>query len=253
LSAKRWSDIAAVVVAIAVVGGVGYVLRLQGTPAVAGSAATTGVERVQLTRDPGPSVLFIGDSYTAGNGLKELSPSCIAARKMGWLCELSAVPGTGYISGGPANRFTVDPYVGESTSFVERIPKLAQIYEPDVVVLDGGRNDLFPPQADVFKAMVATIGEARRAWPTATLVLVRPRFLKKPEDDLGFGDAFIARLMTQPGVAGTVVIDPISWFTGQSTSGMLSGDGTHPNQRGEQELADALVDSLLGHGFAVRN
>ena len=77
--------------------------------------------------------------------------------------------GTGYISGGPANRFASAEYLGTSMSFTERIPHLAAKYDPDVVVLDGGRNDLVPARArDVFKAMTATIADARRAWPDAT-------------------------------------------------------------------------------------
>jgi lysophospholipase L1-like esterase len=252
VSVNRWSDIAAVVAAVAVVGGLGYALRPQETATVAASPTTLAVERPQASKNADPTVLFIGDSYTGGNGLAEMSPSCMAATKMGWLCELSAVPGTGYVSGGPANRFTVDPYIGRSSSLIERIPNLAEIYEPDVVILDGGRNDLFPPRDDVFKAMAATIGEARRAWPTATLVFIRPRFLEHPADKLGFDDDFITRLLDQPGAEGMVVIDPVSWFIGRDTSGMLSDDGIHPNQLGEQELAQALVDSLVGHGFAVK-
>jgi lysophospholipase L1-like esterase len=253
MSVSRWSDITAVVATVAVVGGLGYALRPQETATVAFAHATVAIERPQVTTKNGdPSVLFIGDSYTGGSGLAEMSPSCVAATRMGWLCELSAVPGTGYISGGPANRFTVDPYIGESTSLIERIPGLAEIYQPDVVILDGGRNDLFPPPDDVFKAMAATVGEARRAWPAATLVFVRPRFLEHPEDNLGFDDDFIAHLSRQPGAEGLVVLDPISWLVNTDTSGMLSSDGIHPNQLGEQKLATALVDSLLGHGFVVK-
>ena len=251
MKGKCWSDIGAVVAAVAVVGGLGYALRPQDTAMTAAPAAAAAVERPQPTQSAAPSVLFIGDSYTGGSGLAELSPSCVAATHMGWLCRLAAVPGTGYISGGPANRFTVDPYASESTSLAERIPRLAKIYEPSVVVLDGGRNDEFPPRDDVFKAMAATIDQVRRAWPTATLVFVRPRWLDHPEDDLGFDDDFIANLLVQPGAEGMVVIDPISWFIGRDTSGMLSNDRTHPNQQGEQQLAKALVDSLLAHGLAV--
>ena len=110
------------------------------------------VERPQTAADTRPSVLFIGDSYTAGKGPAEMSYGCMAAVRMGWLCKLSAVGGTGYVSGGPANRW-VDPNIGKSTSFSERIPHLAAKYDPAVVVLDGGRNDEFPQRKDVFAAI----------------------------------------------------------------------------------------------------
>jgi hypothetical protein len=237
------------VVALAVIVGLGFALRSEPTATIRVDPSTAYVDRPQSEVDA-PSVLFIGDSYTAGSGLPEMSYGCMAAVRMGWLCKLSAVPGSGYLSGGPANRFVVDPYIGKSTSFVERIPHLAAQYRPDIVVLDGGRNDEFPPRGDVFKAMTATIEEARRAWPQATLVFLRPRFLAEPADDLGFDDDFMARLEASPAGRGVVFLDPISRFTRTDTSGMLTDDDTHPNQRGELELSSVLADSLEGHGLA---
>jgi lysophospholipase L1-like esterase len=251
MSRTRWFDIAAIALTLAVIAGLGFVLRPQETPTIMVAPSTARVDRPQPTAATRPSVLFIGDSYTAGSGLAEMSYGCMAAVRMGWLCDLSAVPGTGYISGGPANRFIVDRYLGPSTSFAERIPGLAEKYQPDVVILDGGRNDLFPPRDDVFKAMSATIGEVRRAWPKATIVFIRPRLLARPDDDLGFDGDFIARLLAEPAARGMVVLDPIGSFRGTDTSALLSTDQTHPNPQGEWDLASALVDSLVTHRLAT--
>jgi lysophospholipase L1-like esterase len=250
MSRRRWFDVAAVALSIATIGALTFVLRPQATPTVAVSPAQATVVRPQPPRAR-PSVLFIGDSYTAGSGLPEMSYGCQAAVQMGWQCSLSTVVGTGYVSGGPANRFVVDPYTGQSTSFVERIPRLAVTYQPDIVVLDGGRNDLFPPREDVLGAMVETVQEVRQAWPKAKIVFIRPRYLARPDDDLGFDDDFMARFGAETADTGVEVIDPIQWFTMTDTSAMLSNDGTHPNLRGEQQLGLALVNSLLNHGFAA--
>ncbi len=258
----RRSDAAQLIAIAAVIIGLVFALRPQATPTTldavplvdSHAATVSGVapKRPGPHQDTPPSVLFIGDSYTAGNSLRELSPGCLAALNMGWLCDLSAVPGTGYISGGPANRFTVDEYVGPSTSFAERIPGLAAIYQPDVVVLDGGRNDLFAPTDDVFNAMSATIADARRAWPAAKIVLIRPRFLADPTDDLGYDDDFVDGLAAASGDKSLVVIDPVTWFAGTDTSQLLSGDDIHPNQEGVNELGAAITESLLNHGFAAQ-
>jgi len=250
MSRTRWLDRAAIALTVAVIAGLGFVLHSQHTATIPVAPAAAHIDRPEppATR---PSVLFIGDSYTGGNGLKEMSYGCMAAVRMGWLCDLAAVPGTGYISGGPANRTTI-PYIGPSTSFVERIPKLAAVYHPDIVVLDGGRNDIFAPREDVFAAMSGTIGEVRRAWPAATIIFIRPRFLAKPGDDLGFDDDFIGRLESEAAAAGIVVLDPIASFVGADTSGMLRPDGIHPNKQGEQDLTSALVDSLVSRGFAEK-
>jgi lysophospholipase L1-like esterase len=253
MSALRRLDAAALVVALLVVGGLGAVLWPRATAASPASSAKAAVDHSQpasVAANPA-TVLFIGDSYTAGNGLPEMSYACQAAVRLGWLCEVSAVPGTGYISGGPANRSVVDEYTGLSTSFIERIPKLSAMYRPDVVVLDGGRNDTFAPRDDVFDAMVATIDEARRAWPKATIVFIRPRFLANPDDDLSYGDSFIAALRAQPGNQQLMILDPLSRFSGESTADLLRSDGIHPNRNGELQLASALLAALTDRGFAV--
>lgn len=249
VTVKRAGDVAAVVVAVLVIAGLAYVLRPQHSPTIAVDPAAAQVERPHSADQPRKTMLFIGDSYVAGTGLDETSYGCMAASRMGWYCKVSAGPGTGYISGGPANRFELD-YIGESTSFNERLPGLALSYQPDIVVLDGGRNDLFVPPDTVYDAMVSTIADVRRTWPAATVVVIRPRFLSRPADDLGFDDAFFNRLMdediTQQMV---VVVDPIERLVDADTTGMVGADGLHPNRNGELSMSAALFDSLVQAGF----
>lgn len=159
-------------------------------------------------------------------------------------------PGTGYVSGGPANRFVVDPYIGESASFAERIPHLAAAYAPDTVILDGGRNDRFPPSEDVFNAMRSTIEDVRRTWPTARVVFIRPRVLNDPRDEIRFDDDFMARLQSDPAVDGVIFVDPIASLSDMDTSVMLAADGMHPNQKGDHAIAEALFQSLAVRGVA---
>ncbi|SDE15690.1 SGNH/GDSL hydrolase family protein [Rhodococcus tukisamuensis] len=255
MTRRRWPDVALIALAAAVLIGLAVVVASPDTatptPTPAAAPVTGQIDRPHP--DPGapPTVLFIGDSYTGGSGpLAEMSYACLAAARMRWHCDLSAVPGTGYISGGPPNRFVVNEYTGDSTSFSERVPKLAAGYQPDIVVLDGGRNDLFAPGEDVFKAMAFTIGEARRAWPAAKMVFLRPRLLSSPRDDLGFDDGFMARLESDPAADGVLFLDPIADapFADGDTSALLASDGKHPDPRGDAELGTALVASLIAHG-----
>jgi hypothetical protein len=162
---------------------------------------------------------------------------------------VSALPGTGYIAGGPSSRFTTDEQLGPSTAYFERIPSLAAKFQPGVVVLDGGRGDYVVPKNDVFKVISATIADARSAWPDATIVFERPRFLSRPNDDLGFDDAFITRLTREAGATKPLaVIDPIKSFAGTDVSRLISGDGINPNRWGELGLASAITASLLASG-----
>jgi lysophospholipase L1-like esterase len=212
--------------------------------------STAPVERPQPPAPVGPTALFISDAYAGGVGLKELYYGCMAAVRMGWQCDLSAQPGTGYISGGEANRF-VNPDIGPSSSFDERLPNLGAQYKPDIVVLDGGRSDLFAPTDAVFAVMTSTIGDVHQIWPTARIVVIRPRALDRANDDLGFGDDFIDRLRADPATLGMVVVDPVSRFADTDTSALVSPDGSHPNQDGAVALSSALVDELSANGFTV--
>lgn len=249
MTRMRWFDVAAIVLAIAVIVGFATVFDFSAGTVPQQAPSEVLADRSPVAADERPSALFIGDSYAEGAGTREMSYACMAAVRMGWLCDLAARGGTGYVSGGPANRST-DEYLGPTTSFSERIPHLAAKYDPDIVVLDGGRNDHFPPREDVFNAMRQTIEDARQAWPDAQIVFVTPRYLAEPGDDLGFDDEFMARLESDPAAAGVLFIDPIASFIGTDTSALLSADDVHPNPRGYRELGSALVDSLTKSGVA---
>lgn len=252
MSRTRIFDIAAVALIIAVLAGVGFVLRPQHTPTITVAASAANVDRSQPAAETGPSALFIGDSYTVGHGTKESSYACMAAVRMGWACNLSAVGSTGYVAGGPTNRFKVDDSTGQSTSFSERIPQLALTYRPDVVFLDGGRNDFQLPPDEVYDAIVWTIAGIRHAWPSATIVFIRPRLISRPEDNLGFDDEFIARLQADPAAYGIVIVDPLNRLAGSDTSALLEDDQFHPNRHGEVVMSSVLVDSLVDQEIALQ-
>ncbi|MFC7448790.1 SGNH/GDSL hydrolase family protein [Rhodococcus daqingensis] len=245
----RWCDAALLAFAAVTVIGLAVVARPPGGESSAGPRPTMTAQRPSTDPHPSPSALFIGDSYTQGSESEELTYACMAAARVRWHCTVAAFPGTGYISGGPANRFDFE-YFGESDSFVERIQKLGLIYQPDIVVLDGGRNDRFPPAADVFTAMLFTIGEAKRIWPEAEIVFIRPRFLADPRGDVGFDDDFMRRLESDPAAAGVRFVDPIAEapFAGGDTSALLGADGVHPNLTGDRQIGAALAAALAASG-----
>ncbi|SEL12376.1 SGNH/GDSL hydrolase family protein [Rhodococcus maanshanensis] len=245
----RWCDVALLAFAAVTLIGLAAVARPSAGESSAVPQPTMTVQRPSTDPQAPPAALFIGDSYTQGSESEELTYACQAAAQAGWQCAVAAFPGTGYISGGPANRFDFE-YLGESDSFVERIQKLGSVYRPDIVVLDGGRNDGFPPADDVYKAMVSTIGEARRIWPEAEIVFIRPRFLADPRGDAGFGDDFMRRLESDPAAAGVRFVDPIAGapFAGGDTSGLLAADGVHPNLAGDRQISAALAAALVASG-----
>lgn len=243
MTRRRWFDLGGIALALAIAVGIGVTSCSGGTSGSVATPSNPG-HLDHGVRDAPPLTLFIGDSYTAGESSAEMSYGCRAVVQLGSLCALSAMAGTGFISGGAANRW-VDPYLGKSLSFSERIPHLAAQYDPDVVVLDGGRNDVFAPREFVYSEMVRTIAAVRRTWPNAQIVFIRPRFLDRPGNDLGFDDAFMKRLGSDPAAAGVKFVDPLSSFVDTNTSPLLGPDGIHPNHEGYQRLTTALLNSLV--------
>lgn len=243
-------DAALLIAAVIALGSLSFALRPQHTVTVAADPATARVDRSAPPAIDRPTALVIGDAYTTGSGLAETSYGCGAAATMGWLCKTAAEAGTGYISGGAANRFPLGPNSGMSTSFGERISRFANTYAPDVVLLDGGRNDLFAPPSARFEVMASAIAQAHQVWPNARIVFVIPRFLSRPDDDLDINDKAVDKLRNASGVDDLVVVDPVAAFTDRDTAGLISRDGTNPNAEGERALAAALAESLRRNGFA---
>ena len=239
-------DAVMLVAAFVALAGLGFALRPQHTTTIAVTPAAVAIDRPTGSSTRRPTVLVIGDAYSSGSGLAETSYACRAATRMGWLCKLAAEPGTGYISGGTANRFSLDQGSGKSTSFGERISALGSRYQPDVVILDGGRYDVFVPPAERFDVTASTIWQVQQTWPNARIVYVKPRFLAKPDDDLGVTGGVAAALKN--GKPELVIVDPIARFAGKDTRGLISSDGTDPNNKGAQELAAALADELTKNG-----
>lgn len=251
MSGLRRSDKAAMAAGLAGLAMLAVALRPQHTP-MAGpeSPAAVAIDRPAPPAVNRPTALIIGDNYTSGSGLAEISYDCQAAQRMGWLCVQASEPGTGYISGGDANRFTIDKTTQrQSTSFGERMPGLGPKYQPDVVILDGGRSDTFVPGDRLFDVMRATLWQVRATWPNARVVLVRPRLLSKPDDDLGFDDDFIGRLGGAAGIDDLIVVDPILRFKDSGTHGLIAADGRDPSLDGEHALGAALADALTQSGF----
>ncbi|GAA1145857.1 SGNH/GDSL hydrolase family protein [Nocardioides aquiterrae] len=123
--------------------------------------------------------VWIGDGYTAR--------SCDAATALGWECAVDAQQGTGFLSDGTA----FDPDNRVLGGRLDDLP--AQ--EPDVVVVDAGRNDLgvYATPA-ILDAIEVYLGRLRERYPDAVLVQIVPWTRADPDPDPAVARE-IARLM----------------------------------------------------------
>lgn len=133
--------------------------------------------------------LWIGDGYTAG--------ACGAAAQLGWLCDLDAEQGTGFLSDGTV-------YDAGNKTLGDRLADLPG-REPDVVVVDAGRNDLGVfATAAVLDAMDGYLGRLREQYPDAVLLQVLPWTREQPTPDPAVADAVTALMKQYDGY----VVDP---------------------------------------------
>ncbi|SFR82873.1 Lysophospholipase L1 [Agromyces sp. CF514] len=187
-----------------------------------------------------PRALFVGDSFTEGYGTKKPAANWarIAAASLGWQATLDGVGGTGYIKDVSTDKRT-------GRSFVQRIPGLAESgVDYDVVVLQGGLNDIAADSTAEYTAVRKTIDSVRAHWPGAVIVVFGPA------EPLGGGTSHLVHLSTIRQAAeasGVVFVDPsspLAWITASNTDLLDLGDGLHLNDSGYAYLAARFVADI---------
>jgi acyl-CoA thioesterase-1 len=142
--------------------GVGVVLTVVAlTPIVAGAAlgsttdrctafARESVARQRLVTGHGERTVVIGDSYSAGLGLRRPGDS--------WAAEL---PGRVHVYGFSGSGFSRGASPCSAVAFDQRARR-ALATDPDLVVIEGGLNDFDQPAADIragFRRLLREVGD----------------------------------------------------------------------------------------------
>lgn len=125
-----------------------------------------------------PVSLWIGDGYTLGVGADspQSGASCLAAAELGWDCVLDAEEGTGFVSDGQL----LDP---DNQPLIDRLDALDPDLDPDVVVVDAGRNDLRVVSTLTLENAISDYLTAlRERFPDATLIEIVPWSMGQDEE-----------------------------------------------------------------------
>ena len=202
--------------------------------------------RAVARADSKHTVLFVGASYTAGIGAepKTNGYAYITAHALGWTGRYDAVPGSGYLNQGPPD----GGHPGDNT-FAARIAQLPAQPAPDLLVLQGGRNDGAYPPSELRAAVVHTVEVARGRFAHARIVLLGPIPASFPAS----GEEFqVAHTLTAAARStGVDFVDPIAegWITTENARGYVGTVPAHPDNAGYAFIAHRLVediDRLLG-------
>ncbi|GGG27937.1 hypothetical protein GCM10007304_47220 [Rhodococcoides trifolii] len=205
------------------------------------------------------SMLFFGDTYTAGpSQLPNRSYACLAATRLGYLCNVESDVNLAYVAGTITQPATATQGVGPTIDVPtvdSRIDRAQVLYRADVVVLDAGRNDLSRSSTALSAAFLTTVEHARRAWPTARLVVIAPWSIDNLEPNVATAagrpvpvDTLMQdALDSSTALAGVTLVDPgaLGWLRGQNIEQLRAADNLLvPNEQGHALVADALVSAL---------
>ena len=250
---SRLATILVVVLAVAVVGGTllayrDWQQRVDDTvdiarddaPPEASGDPSDSTSASPTTEPDTPVSLWIGDGYTAGVGADspESGASCLAAAELGWTCELDAQEGTGFVSDGQL----LDP---DSQPLIKRLDDLDPGLQPDVIVIDAGRNDLRVVSTLTLETAISRYLERLRGlYPGATFIEIVPWSLAQDEDLPGDLAAYITEQMQ---AYDGYTIDPYAegWAGAGHTDrpGLQASDGG-ATQAGHAYLGERLAQAI---------
>lgn len=212
-----------------------FALLSAATLALAGCAATPPPvsDKVQAyynehtampTPEVWPNSLFLGDSYTAGS-LNTVKWPAVVAGQMKWNYVNAAVGGAGYSNSAGNN-------------LAAQIDAMEVV--PDIVVVTGSRNDVYNPEA-VKDAATDLYAKLKVAAPEARVVVIGPIWdSTEPSSGAVAANEATKEAATE---AGLPFVDALSenWL---GVPALIQGDGVHPNDAGQQKLAERIGQKL---------
>ncbi|MDL5159563.1 SGNH/GDSL hydrolase family protein [Actinomycetospora termitidis] len=222
--------VAAVIVVVAIVTTGHDVSRSVAPAAASGPAASS-----TAPSDGSRSVAVLGDSISEGTpfgGKGAANWTQLVAAQRHWTVTNTAVGGTGYV------------YAGSSRPFEEAQLERAVAARPELVVIEGSRNDMGTPVDQIRAASTHLYRALQARLPGVRLVVVGP-FWNAGSSQKAF--ATRDALADSARAAGASFVDPMAenWFTGAYDGGPLIGaDHVHPTDAGHALYAQRLGAAL---------
>lgn len=201
------------------------------------AAYDKGVALPTPTARTKPLVVFLGDSFTAGNdetpGARKYGYMDRAADQLGWDHVNFGMGGTGY----------VNPGADGSTNFGGQVWRAVNL-APDVLIVSGGINDRKYPAEQVKVAASALLKDVKAKLPKTKVVVVGPVVPAGMEGKYSNTAPVRDTLQTATEAAGLPFIDPLAEDWMPTIDGFTGPTQFHPNEAGHKMLASKLVPDL---------
>ena len=186
-----------------------------------------------------PIAVFIGDSYTAGFGttLDGHGFPGILGTLRGWEVINLGIPGIGYATNSDPSRCPSEGCI----DYASAIPRAAS-YDPDIVVISGGRNDVFRNTIEEIEPFVSDFfHRLRQALPETYIIVTSPIWDDAvPPTSMAALSNLVEREASLIDAEFLDLADPL-----QAHPELIAVDGMHPNEAGLQVIAER-IDELLG-------
>jgi lysophospholipase L1-like esterase len=232
------------IVLLALIVGVGYVQWRRNDVSTHGHEPESKVSSIGSMFDYKPTLLIVGDSFASGTGDPTFRPyPYLLADRLGWCLALDAEGGTGFVNvtaGGNSGRLP----------FIDRLARDGQLYDVDYVLIDGGRNDLGLPPAEVIPAADEYMKKVRATWPKAKIIMMLPSYVAAEE--ASNYPAVSAGMRRSAEEVDAYVIDPVAegWYRGRDLAPLFWNDGVHLNAEGNEYYASRIIDNIRSMGLS---
>lgn len=200
---------------------------------------------------PTVNAYILGDSISsgAGVGVDHKRYGDVMARRMNWALETDAMGGTGFAAKGIRNQ--TDPTADDR--FIMRLPELVE-QDPDVVIVAGGRNDLYMPMPEVEAAATEFFTQLRAELPEAEIVIVSPwRWNTTADEKWIASETEMTAIFSE--IAASVdatLVDANAELVDINDSNqaeLLSSDNFHPDTEGYKLIGEELARTLVEKGL----
>ena len=208
------------------------------SPAASGSATASGASASAGESGAIKTVVFVGDSFTAGVGASAPDKrwTTLVAAGHGWTEKNLGHPQSGYASYGTQGVCAAKDSCPNYLAVVPQVIAAA----PELVIVSGGGNDAFLDQGAVKTTVDQTIAGIRAGLPNAKIVVVNPWWDMRPVPDTL---ATVAEsIKTAAAAQGATWAD-----TGQPIVGkvdLVTSDGLQANDAGHAAMAKAIDGAL---------
>ncbi len=224
--------------------------RLEGAGFFQFVGITTGAGSTvrRPSRTPGPRIIVLGDSYTAGT--LGTTPASYAADYLGgYAVHAGRLLGSvdTWASGSGGTGYLAELQIAGETrvKFRSRVVTDVINHSPDLVIISGGHNDIptFTP-AQVAAEAALLVDQIRTALPTAQVVGLGPLEQNDPSAS-PYGplrDALRPVYETR-GLQYIDVLDQ-AWITNANKAQFIGADGVHPTIAGHAHFGRLLAANL---------